>query len=91
VAAVGLAYAVIAVGAVAGVLPRPTLLALATIPLALRVARGLRAHYDSPYELMPSMGTNIQLHLFTGLLLFLGYLAAIAAHRLLDTVPAILG
>jgi 1,4-dihydroxy-2-naphthoate polyprenyltransferase len=91
VAAVGLAYAVIAVGAVAGVLPRPTLLALATIPLAVRVARGLRAHYDSPYELMPSMGTNIQLHLFTGLLLFLGYLVAIAAHRLLDTVPAILG
>jgi 1,4-dihydroxy-2-naphthoate polyprenyltransferase len=83
-------YALIAVGGIAGIVPRPTLLALATIPLVLKVVRGLREHYGSPYELMPAMATNIQLHLFTGLLLFLGYLVAIGADRLLEHVPAIL-
>ena len=86
--AVGLAYALIAAGAVAGILPRPTLLALATIPMAIKVSRALRRDYDDPYALMFSgMGTNIKLHLYTGLLLFTGYLIAIAADRLMDRVP----
>jgi hypothetical protein len=41
------------------------------------VYRALRDHYDSPYELMPAMAKNIQLHLATGVLLILGYLIAI--------------
>ncbi|MGH2676593.1 MAG: prenyltransferase, partial [Actinomycetota bacterium] len=70
-----LTYALIAVGAVAGILPRPTLIALATIPMAMKVSRALRRDYDDPYGLMFSaMGTNIKLHLYTGLLLFAGYL-----------------
>jgi 1,4-dihydroxy-2-naphthoate polyprenyltransferase len=78
-------YALIAAGAVAGILPRPTIIALATIPLAVGVSRALRQDYDAPYALMFSaMGTNIKLHLYTGLLLFAGYLIAIAADRLLD-------
>jgi 1,4-dihydroxy-2-naphthoate octaprenyltransferase len=86
-----LAYALIAVGAVAGILPRPTLIALATIPMAVKVGRALRRDYDDPYALMfAAMGTNIKLHLFTGLLLFAGYLAAIAADRLMTTVPPFL-
>jgi 1,4-dihydroxy-2-naphthoate octaprenyltransferase len=89
--AVGLAYGLIGVGAVAGVLPRPTLIALATIPMAIKVGRALRRDYEDPYALMFSaMGTNIKLHLYTGLLLFGGYLAAIAADRLLDSVPVFL-
>lgn len=81
-------YALIAVGAVVGILPRPTAIALLTIPLAIKVIHALRADYDSPYALMFSaMGRNVKLHLFTGLLLFAGYLAAIAADRLLDEVP----
>ena len=90
VGAVAATYLVIAVGAVAGIIARPAALALATIPLALKVSRGLREHYDDPYALMPTMATNIQLHLFTGVLLFVGYLVAIAADRLMATVPAIL-
>lgn len=90
VAAVAVAFAAIAAGALSGVLPRPTLIALATIPLAVRTVRGLRDSYEDPYGLMPTMATNIQLHLFTGLLLFLGYLAAIAADRAMDAVPWIL-
>lgn len=88
---VGLTYALIAVGAVTGILPRPTLIALATIPIALRVTRALRRDYDDPYALMFSaMGSNIKLHLFTGLLLLAGYLVAIGADRLLDSVPVFL-
>jgi 1,4-dihydroxy-2-naphthoate octaprenyltransferase len=67
-------YLLIAIGAVAGVMPIYTLIALATIPLALKVHKGLASHYEHPYELMAAMGTNIMVHLFTGLLLSAGYL-----------------
>jgi 1,4-dihydroxy-2-naphthoate polyprenyltransferase len=89
--AVTVAYVLVAVGAVTGILPRPTVIALATIPMAVKVSRALRRDYDDPYALMFSaMGTNIKLHLYTGLLLLAGYLIAIGADRLLDTVPFIL-
>jgi 1,4-dihydroxy-2-naphthoate octaprenyltransferase len=89
--AVSVTYVLIAVGAVIGILPRPTLVALATIPMAIKVGRALRRDYDDPYALMFSaMGTNIKLHLYTGMLLFAGYLVAIGADRLMDGVPIIL-
>jgi 1,4-dihydroxy-2-naphthoate polyprenyltransferase len=88
---VAVTYVLIAVGAVIGILPRPTVIALATIPMATKVARALRRDYEDPYALMFSaMGTNIKLHLYTGMLLFLGYLVAIGADRLMDQVPVIL-
>lgn len=76
--AVGVAavYVSVAVGALVGVLPLPTLAALATVPMAVSVGRGVRAHADEPYELMGAMGRNIGLHLVTGLLLVAGYVAA---------------
>ena len=70
-------YLLIAAGAIFGLMPIWTFLGLATIPLALKVIKGLRAHYDSPYELMATMGQNIQLHLFTGVLLIAGYVVAL--------------
>ena len=76
--AVTVAFVVVAVGAISGILPIWTLVALATVPMARRVWRGLRDHYDKPYELMPAMQTNIGLHLFTGLLLLAGYLIELA-------------
>ncbi|HEX6263142.1 MAG TPA: prenyltransferase, partial [Actinomycetota bacterium] len=79
VVAATLTYLAIAGGALVGIIPRPTILALATIPLAVKVARGLWEHYDSPYTLMGVMGVNIQLHALTGGLLILGYLIAIWA------------
>ena len=87
VGAVAVTYALIGAGAISGVLPRPTILALATIPLAVKVSRGLQQSYDDPYALMPTMGANIQLHAGTGFLLFLGYLGAIIADRVMDSVP----
>ena len=90
VGAVWLSYTVIAVGAVTGFIPRPTILALATIPVFRKALKGVRQHYDSPYELMPYLGTNIQLHLFTGLLLFAGYLIAIVAGNIMTDPPVFL-
>jgi 1,4-dihydroxy-2-naphthoate octaprenyltransferase len=91
VGAVALTYGLVAAGAVTGIMPRPTIVALATIPLAIRVTRALRRDYDDPYALMFSgMGVNVQLHLFTGLLLFAGYMISIAAGGWLDSVPAFL-
>jgi 1,4-dihydroxy-2-naphthoate octaprenyltransferase len=75
--AAALAFALIVVGAATGVLPWPTLLALLAVPLATRVYTGIRQHYDSPYTLMAVMGTNVKLHLYTGLLLLAGYLVTL--------------
>jgi 1,4-dihydroxy-2-naphthoate polyprenyltransferase len=71
------AFALIAAGVVGGLLPWPTLIALAAVPLVLRVHRGLEVHYDSPYALMAVMGTNVNLNLVVGGLLLVGYLATI--------------
>jgi 1,4-dihydroxy-2-naphthoate polyprenyltransferase len=81
------AFALIAVGAVSGLMVRPSLIALSTIPMLPRVVRGLRANYDSPYALMADMGTNIKLHAFTGLLLILGYVIAIVAGHIWHPPP----
>jgi 1,4-dihydroxy-2-naphthoate octaprenyltransferase len=74
---VALAYLVIAFAAIFRVLPLMVLLGLLTIPLAVKAGRGLREHYESPYQLMPDLQTNIVLHLLTGILLFAGLLIAI--------------
>ncbi len=67
------AFALVVVGVASGLMPWPTLLALAALPLVPRVYRGIHANYDSPYTLMAFMGVNVKLHLYTGLLLLAGY------------------
>jgi len=74
-----LAFAVIVAGVVAGLLPWPTIIAVAALPLALRVNDGIRRNYHSPYTLMAVMGKNIVLHVAVGGLLLVGYLVAIGA------------
>jgi 1,4-dihydroxy-2-naphthoate octaprenyltransferase len=89
--ALAVTYALIAGGALAGLLPRPAILALATIPLARKCIRGLRRDYEDPYALMFStLGPNVKLHLFTGLLLFAGYLVSVGVDRLVDSPPSLL-
>ena len=85
--AVAVAYAAIVAGVLLGSLPLPTLVVLVTIPLALRVHRGLRANYDNPYGLMSVMATNIQLHLYVGVLLILAYAATLILVALLPSTP----
>lgn len=81
VAAVAVAYLVVIVGVITGLLPWPTLLSLLTIPIAYQTVQGLRAHFESPYQLMPYLGKNVNLHLFTGLLLVVGVLIGIVIRR----------
>jgi 1,4-dihydroxy-2-naphthoate polyprenyltransferase len=85
--AVAVAFGLILVGSVAGPMPFPTIVALAGAPLAAPVYRGLKMFYESPYELMPRMGTNIQLHVATGMLLLAGYVIAIVASHLSHSPP----
>jgi len=70
------AFLLIAAGPILGLTPWWTLVALATIPLARSVLRGMRAAYDRPYELMPSMQKNIALHFATGLAVVAGWVVA---------------
>jgi hypothetical protein len=65
-----------------GILPWPTLIALAALPLAFRVHAGLKVHYDSPYTLMAVMGTNVNLNLVAGGLLLIGYVLTILGMQL---------
>ena len=83
-------YGIVVAGAASGLMPVPALAALATIPMAIAVRRGIDAAYDDPYALMPTMARNIQLHLATGLLLVAGFTASAVANHLMDEVPRIL-
>jgi 1,4-dihydroxy-2-naphthoate polyprenyltransferase len=85
--AAGAAFAVVAVGVAAGILPIPTLLALLAIPLAVRVHAGLVRFYENPYALMATMAANIQLHLNMSMLLLVGYLFALLDQMLLGRTP----
>jgi 1,4-dihydroxy-2-naphthoate octaprenyltransferase len=76
------AFGVVVAGVAGGLLPWPTLAALAAIPLALRVHEGLKVHYDSPYTLMAVMGANVNLNAAVGGLLLLGYVVAIVVAQL---------
>jgi 1,4-dihydroxy-2-naphthoate octaprenyltransferase len=71
------AYLALVVGVVAGLLPWPTLVALLTIPLAVRTKRGLEQNYDDPYVLMGSLQNNVVLHFSTGILLVAGTLLSL--------------
>jgi 1,4-dihydroxy-2-naphthoate polyprenyltransferase len=89
--AVGAAYVAVVVGVLAGILPVTALLALLTIPLAMRVSAGLEPYYDNPYGLMAIMGVNIRLHLVAGLALVAAYLVVLAVHAFAPSVPLFIG
>jgi 1,4-dihydroxy-2-naphthoate octaprenyltransferase len=90
VGAVAVAFGLIAGGAIAGIIVRPTLIALLAVPLATQVYRGLQDHYESPYQLMPFMGKGVQLHMATGLLLLVGYVVAVVASHVSGHPPIFL-
>ena len=84
------AFAVVLFAAAFGIIPRPAIIALGALPLAWKVYRGIKAYYTSPYELMATMGQNVQMHLVVGLALFAGYMIAELASAVLDSPPALL-
>jgi 1,4-dihydroxy-2-naphthoate octaprenyltransferase len=89
--AVVAAYLAAVASVVVGLLPVSALLVVLTVPLALRVSRGLLPNYDDPYGLMAIMGTNIRLHLMAGLLLIAGWLVVLLAAALAPQASLFLG
>lgn len=51
------------------------LVGLLTLPIAWRAVQIARQHYDNPQKLLPANAATIQIHLFTGLLISVGYAA----------------
>ncbi|MBI2836283.1 MAG: 1,4-dihydroxy-2-naphthoate octaprenyltransferase [Chloroflexi bacterium] len=67
------AYAAIGVGVAVGVLPLLSLMALVTLPLAIRALFYARRHYASSFDLVPANALTVTIHLATGLLLTLAF------------------
>ena len=58
-----------------GVMPAWTLLALLTLPFAIKAIKGAR-HHDDASKLMPALAANVMLVLLTQLLMGIGYILA---------------
>lgn len=71
-------YLIIAAAVATGLLPWPTLVALATAPLAFKALNLAWSNHDDPLRLRPANAMVIAVHLLTGLLLVAGYVAAAA-------------
>jgi 1,4-dihydroxy-2-naphthoate polyprenyltransferase len=84
---VAVAFGLILGGAIADMIVRPTIIALAALPLARPVYEGMKDFYESPYQLMPRMGKGVQLHLAAGMLLIVGYIIAIIAGHVSSGPP----
>jgi 1,4-dihydroxy-2-naphthoate octaprenyltransferase len=67
-------YTVIVLAALLRITSPFTLIALATLPVAIRAIGVARAHYDEYLQLVPANAATIFIHLLTGLLLSAGYL-----------------
>ena len=68
-------YLLIVIGILFSILPIYTIIALITIPKARFAIKHLSANRDKIPELIPAMGTTVQLTMFTGILLIVSYLA----------------
>lgn len=73
-----LAYVTILGGVILRHFPVYTLTALLTVPLAVKASLILNRNYRFPYRLVPANASTIVVHLTTGMLFFMGYVAAIA-------------
>ena len=69
-------YLIVLVGVLMRLFPVTLLLALLTLPLAVRAIQGARHFHSDIPRLIPVMATTIQLHLVMGILLSVGYAAA---------------
>lgn len=77
------AYVVILLGVLLNILPLYTLVAFLTIPLTVKSVQHANQFHSNPFQLVPSNALTIVVHLFTGILLWLGYL--LSAYALLST------
>jgi 1,4-dihydroxy-2-naphthoate octaprenyltransferase len=75
-AALAAAYGTIVTGVLLGRIPGLGLISLATVPIALRTVKILRAHYDDPLRMAPANLGMICIHNFTAILLMAAYLVS---------------
>jgi len=68
-----LTYLVVVVGVVTDSLPPITLVSLLTVPIALNAIKIAKQNYDDNQKLAPANASTIMVHLFTGLLLTVGF------------------
>jgi len=68
-------YTWIVGGVAAGVMPSLSLIALLTLPLAVKAIQGARK-YDDQSKLLPALGSNVMVVLLTQLLMGIGYILA---------------
>jgi 1,4-dihydroxy-2-naphthoate octaprenyltransferase len=69
-------YLVIVVGSGVGLMPRLSLIALLSLPLAWKTVRVLREHYANGVKMIPAMAGNIAVHLSVGVLLSCSYIVS---------------
>ncbi len=74
IAGLSLAYATLLAAVVSGILPGWTLLALATVPLAVIAGRGAVQFADNPKAIVPYLILNVVINLLTPLLMAIGIL-----------------
>lgn len=67
-------YISILVGVVFQWIPPLTLLAMLTLPMALKAIRIARAYYDDYLKLAPANAKTVMLHMLTGILLTIAYI-----------------
>ncbi len=72
-ASLGATYAVIALIPLLRLGPPTVLMALATLPLAVKVYRGVKTNFGKQYEMIPTMALNVNNAAITGALLAAGY------------------
>jgi len=69
-------YLSIVLGVVFGLMPWPALVAVLTIPLAMKAIQGALRHYDDIPQLVPALAANVMTILATDALLAVGYVLA---------------
>jgi 1,4-dihydroxy-2-naphthoate octaprenyltransferase len=73
VAAMVVMYAILIIGVVAGWFPTPVLMALATIPLAVKASLTALKHHDKFDKMVGALGANVGVVLGTDLLIAVAY------------------
>ena len=69
-------YGIILGGALTRVFPISILIALLTLPLAVKEKRLISGNLGNPYGLIPAMSSNIKIFVYTAILILAGYLVS---------------
>ena len=69
-------YGIILGGALARVFPISILIALLTLPLAVKEKQLISGSLGNPYGLIPAMSSNIKIFVYTAILMLAGYLVS---------------